>query len=440
MTEPEEIQDHGEFLIHDPGEDAMVAQLSVDAQWNTKKKGEMWGRLLTSREVDGQTVQGVKLFHLDTHARRLTITETWGEVETARRTISLEEQPPSEPETCAPPDPGPDRPLFTRLPFREADIWSDDDTRDWLLRRAEQEVMGLSALPRRIRLLGDGFQEILSMPLPLAAGLAPATGSTLRALSKRHGVERRFVEGWLPGSKGSDQAWILELDDHGGWWLATRDFERRPGLMGVWSSPWSRREGSGVKELPEPLRPIVSPPKGELAIDPGEPVRPPPPDIRMAFGTLKEGDPSPVTAGEVAEKVGRSYERKMHTGVLSDGQAVVVFRGKEWETWELRGELPAETDEMLRAIAARGDPPTAMALVRLSIVPFQGDPYRALVTTGEAQGRRLTRAMLIRLSADGSITGHRIVAQDHGEVGDEGWIGVEPNTNFSLVTLDSAEA
>ncbi len=97
-------------------------------------------------------------------------------------------------------------------------------------------------------------------------------------------------------------------------------------------------------------------------------------------------------------------------------------------------------DDMVRAICARGEVPTSLALVRHGIVEMNGEPYRALVTTGEAAGRRHLRALVMQMAPDGKVVGLLVYNEDGGEVGDDGWIGVPPITDMTLFTLDSGEA
>ena len=91
-------------------------------------------------------------------------------------------------------------------------------------------------------------------------------------------------------------------------------------------------------------------------------------------------------------------------------------------------------------IAARGEPPTSVALVRMGIIPLEGEPYRAMIIEGEAQGRRFMRGLLTKYGPDGTVLGNRLVVSDRGAMGHNGWIGVEPITEMSLFTLGSGEA
>jgi hypothetical protein len=434
------MADHGMFILQSPQEDILLLQLSESAARNAQKPGEAWARLKATRKDGTRSVEGIKTFHLDLNAKRLTITETWGGVETARRTLALDAEPEPVAGPCPPPDPGPDEPSFLRYSFLEAELLPDEELQAWAMRRAERDLLELSVLPRRIRLVGDGFQEVLALPGPAAPGLAPGTGATLRALFDRPRIERRLVEGWFAGVEGADQAWIVEIAEEGQGWLATLDFERRPGMIGVGKGEWSQRSGPVPDILPEALRPLCVPSPEATALAVGEPRRPGPPDIRMAFGSLPSEESPPSSAVLVAEKVGRDWESKLPLGALDEGVRLTLFRGQDRETWDLKGEMPTEIDELIRTIAARGDPPTSLALVRMGIFQFEGVFYRALITVGEALGQRYTRAMLIRMAPDGTVTGYRLVGRDEGPVGDDGWIGVEPTTSLSLTMLDAAEA
>ena len=443
MGKKSEPRDHGTFGLHSPQESVMLVQLVERARKNPQKPGHAWGRIQGSRKVDGRTEEGFKVYHVDLNSNRLTITEEWAKRETARKTVDLDaageiEEAPAGP--TAPPDPGSTTPTFFRLPFRAADLLPEDELREWAMTRAEEDVFGLSVLPRRIRLFGEGFQEVVALPQPLAANVAPGTGATLRALSTRPGVERRLVEGWFGSVDGRGTAWILDVGKDDEWWLAMRTFDRRPGMIGRWTSAWSQRAGTGLDAISSSLRVVLAPPPDEKPIAVGQPKAPAEPELGMFGGTLPPEKEVPVTAEDVADRVGRDWEAGLPLGKTPDGRRLTVFRGHEWETWHLDGELPMGVDDMIRAISARGEPPTSLALVRMGVLAFEGDAYRALVTEGEAQGRRWTRAMLIRMAPDGTVLGHRIVIRDHGEVGDDGWIGVAPITEMSLFTLGSGEA
>lgn len=433
--------DHGTFTIHAPQEIALLTQLSENAMKNPERPGEAFGRIGATRTVDGRTEQGFKIFHLDLNTQHVTITEEWSGLETARKTVALDAVDHDAPDDrpVALPDPGPASPTFCRMAFRAADLDIDDELRDWAKERADQDVLGLSVLPRRIRLFGEGFQEVASLPHPLAADLAPGTGATLKVLSARRGVQRRLVEGWFASGDGRGTAWILDLGEGDAWWLAMRAFERRPGMLGVWSSAWFIRAGVGPATLLPTLRPLIDLPAGEPAIPIGEPVAPPQPELGMFGGSLGPGEKPPTTAQAVAERVGASWEPKVHTEP-PEGARLTVFRGSEWETWHLDGEFPPGLDDIIRAIAARGAPPTSVALVRMGIIPLEGEPYRAMITEGEAEGRRYVRALVTKYGPNGEVLASRLAVSDPGEVGQNGWIGVEPITDLALFILGSAEA
>ncbi len=421
----------------------MLVQLAERAQKNPQKPGEAWGRIQGSRTVGGRTEEGTKTYHVDLNTNRLTITEEWAGRETARQTVALDDASravefPAGP--TAPPDPGPPTPSFHRLPFHAADLDIEAELREWVMERAEQDVFEHSVLPRRIRLFGARFQEVVKLPQPSAANVAVGTGATLRELSRRPGVERRFVEGWFGSVDGRGTAWILELGDDAAWWLAMRTFDRRPGMIGRWTSAWSQRDGHGPEGLNSSLQRVLAPPDDERPIALGQPRPPDEPQLGMFCGTLQPTEEVPTTAEAVADRVGRDWEANLPLGKQPEGPRLTVFRGHEWETWHLDGEFPMGLDDMIRAISARGESPTSLALVRMGVIEFEGDAYRALVTEGEAEGRRWTRAMLIGMAPDGTVRGYRIVIRDHGEVGDDGWIGVAPITEMSLFTLGSGEA
>lgn len=445
MTKPK--RDHGTFTLDSPADGVLLAQLWENAAKNPKKPGEAFGRIPATRMRNGKTEPGFKVFHVDLNNNRMTITEEWAGSETARRTTALNEvgelfEKHAEDRAVSLPDPGPTTTTFYRLPFRAAELSPDDELRDWAKERADEEVQLLSVLPRRIRLFGEGFQEVATLPRPFGADLAPGTGSTVRALQGRHGVERCIVEGWFASGDGRGTAWILEVGppaDGQQWWLTMRAFDRRPGNIGIWTSAWFNSAGSGTASLQQTLRPVLDPPSGASAIALGTPVSPPQAEVAMCFGTLPPADLPPTTAEEVALRIGRECEATLHTEP-PEGARVTLFRGSAWETWLLKGDFPMGLDDMIRAISARGETPTSLALVRMGVIPCEGDPYRALVTEGEAQGRRVTRGMLIRYGPDGTVLGHRLVGRIHEPPGHNGWIGIAPITDMSLFVLGAGEA
>lgn len=439
MSEPTDPPDHGVFALETPQQSVVLVQLAEDAQRNRDTPGHAWGRFQGKRTVGGRTEMGVKVLHVDLTRKRLTITEEWDGKETARQTIDLDidVDVPSGP--TPPPEPGPAKTMFHRFPFNAAALNPEPEVREWVLARADQDVLELSALPRRIRLFGEGFQEVVALPQALAPNVAPGTGATLRALFTRPGVERRFVEGWFGSVDGRGTAWILEVGERNRWWLAMRAFERRPGLIGQWTGAWSQRAGSGVTDLSNSLRSVLEPPPGERPIAVGKPRPPGTPELRMSSATLPPAEEVPATAEAVASRIGREWELSLPLGKTPDEPRVTVFRGQEFESWVLEDALPAGPDDVIRAIAARGERPTAIAFVRMGVFNFQGEAFRALITDGEAQGRRWTRALLMGLAPDGTVLGFRIVARDHGEVGENGWIGVPPPLELSLFTFEPKE-
>ena len=84
--------DHGAFLIHIPQEENVILFLYERINKNPDRPGEAWARVQTTWAPDTDPEQqGEKVFHLDTNAQVLEITERWGGEETARRTVDLAE-------------------------------------------------------------------------------------------------------------------------------------------------------------------------------------------------------------------------------------------------------------------------------------------------------------------------------------------------------------
>jgi hypothetical protein len=443
MSDEIEREDHGLFTFGVPHESLLVLQLQQQARDNPQRPGHAWGRLTGKREVDGREERVLKVFHVDLERQRLTVTEERDGVETARKTIDLAALHATPTDDSTPPnapDPGPAEATFERLPFHAAELLPEDELRNWLCSEAEDEVKGASVLRRRLFLFGDGFQEIATLPEAFAAGIAPGTAATLAAISRRPGVERRFVQGWLDGTDGAGTAFVAERLEDGGYWLAVRPFRRRLGMMGTWTADWSAREGTDLAEVPAELRPALVPAAGEVALELGTPKPPDAPSLGMTGGPLADGEVPPSTAEAVAARVARDWEPKVPAGEAIDGARIVVFRGREWETWEVEADPPMGLDDLIRAICARGEEPASLAVVRWSIITLEGQSVRALLTTGEAAGRRFTRALCVQLAPDNTPTRYRLAGSDHGVVGDDGWIGVPPITEMSLYIPGAAEA
>lgn len=86
------MPDHGAFYIHLPREDRIILHLYERASQNPEQPGEAWARVETVWNTDAEPQRGLKEFHLDTNNQVLEITESWGGVETARRTVDLADE------------------------------------------------------------------------------------------------------------------------------------------------------------------------------------------------------------------------------------------------------------------------------------------------------------------------------------------------------------
>lgn len=85
--------DHGSFFIHLPREDRVILELYAQAAKNPDRPGEAWAQVETTWAMGPDPVErGLKTFYLDTNAQVLCITECWGGVETARRTLDLADE------------------------------------------------------------------------------------------------------------------------------------------------------------------------------------------------------------------------------------------------------------------------------------------------------------------------------------------------------------
>lgn len=84
--------DHGNFFIHLPREDRVILELYDLASRNPDRPGEASSQVETVWSAGASVERGLKQFYLDTNAQVLCITESWGGVETARRTLDLADE------------------------------------------------------------------------------------------------------------------------------------------------------------------------------------------------------------------------------------------------------------------------------------------------------------------------------------------------------------
>jgi len=359
-----------------------------------------------------------------------------GDVTLARRTIELDAGP-REPDLRPPVlSPGPAEATYLREPFTAADLDIDDEFRQWAMDAHDEMLPGLGAVPACLGVFRARQQDCYTPAEPLYPANVARLGATLARMRQRPGIERALAEGWLDMGEPRGLAFVLEPLQGEGWWCATRPFSRRAGPIGEWSGPWRQQEGVGPAELPPGLRPLRWPLPAALPFETGEPRVMAVPDTEVAMGTLAAGQVLPTTAEDWAALAASPFERDVLAEKGEHAPRVIVFRGRDWERWNLDGPLPTDLDDMVRNICRRGGDPDAVVVVQFAIVPLEGGSFgKCLLARAEHRGERHTRAMEIVADSAGKpsrIRYLRLAGEDEA-----GWIGVAPLTEL---TTESAAA
>ncbi len=263
--------------------------------------------------------------------------------------------------------------------------------------------------------------------------------AALHQFGGREGVQRAFRQGeaLLPdeGGRLRRAACLLEVLEGERWWLAWRFFGQGEGGVGVQYGDWLRDRGEGWSELPEALRGWVDPGRLELKDFQHEetPTAPPMPDIQTAMGPWPYG--LPESLAETAEVIGRLLDQEVQRQGL-DALVVMIVRGEMIERWEIRGQLPCELDDMVRAFAGTGEPPEAVALLHPCTVKMpDGKVLRAVAAAVERGGRLATRLLPLSFPPEkGGLPvalAPMIVEQRERDPG-ACWIGVAPTAEINL--------
>lgn len=82
-------EDHGDFRIGVQNEQDVVTHAVQQASGNMQKPGEFWLRMKAVVESEGKKEEAVRTYHVDMFEMTLEVLETWGGVETARKTYKL---------------------------------------------------------------------------------------------------------------------------------------------------------------------------------------------------------------------------------------------------------------------------------------------------------------------------------------------------------------
>lgn len=435
MSTPEDDgSDFGKFTIGDPRERELLVHLHEQAAKNVNAPGTAFAKLKATDPKTGAYI-GTKTWSLDLVKRRMVVEEELRGKLTARKTIVL---PGSGERDDRVPNvvPGPEEHEFERRPW-PGDPDDDDDVRAPARAAVEQDTPGFSVTLARVRLLRRRSQDVLTMPRPCFPANTAVMGATLAQLRLAPGVERATAEGWLDVGEGVGLAFVFDWLPDDGWWLATRRFRRRAGPLAEWIGPWKEEEGVGPSKVPIQLRAVRWPMSTVTPLDPGEPEPFALPDVAMQPGRLTGNDPLPEKAADLATFVGRPFEADLLGGKPAQGPRVVVFRGRDWERYELDGELPTDLDDVVRALCAKEPQPQAVVVVHHSIVTVaDGTQARCLLSVAEVAGIRSVRAMQYVCDPDGKLTSWRLLATpDQHLQGGDGWIGVEPVTALGFDVL-----
>ena len=197
---------------------------------------------------------------------------------------------------------------------------------------------------------------------------------------------------------------------------------------------WTESEGEGVDDLPEALQAwVTDDPERLESIALREQARKAPvPFVRAAVGQLQV--PLPEDAMGVARIAGELTLKDATAGPLNH-MVVLVFRGEDYERWEVREKLPCSPDDLVRAIAAYSQA-EAVGLVHPGVVnidsPEGQAERRAVVSRVERDGRVALHLQTLHVAQDGTISAAEAFLQDGGEAGDDGWIGVPPTVEVNI--------
>jgi hypothetical protein len=395
---------------------------------------------------NGATRVGIRSLEVDLGANTLTVTESWDGRETARKSCRLDQLPSQQkPGLFAPRPPkreaGPVRPV--RRPPDGLATHDPAAVQARILERAETEITTTGALAERIVLVCDHHLEELSVADARAVHRDGSALYTLAALAGRPGVNVRILMGELEPVGAVRTGFflgILEGDPEGRFWFAKREFRILGGRIasrGSWDVSDGLHWGGDWHELPRHLRT----PRAPWAWLPATSV--PMPTLHCRLHTL----PAPVTgpAEKFAAAAAGIQEYDAWTKGL-DGTHVFAFRGREVEQFVVRGENPVGIDDLCRALAARGEPPDAMATMALGTFhDKQLDQItRAVFTIAEAGGQRYQRILAMHWAPgarpDDPCKEMRYWGSVPEDVSGRGWIGVAPVTELDLFPLSAGDA
>ena len=291
-------------------------------------------------------------------------------------------------------------------------------TRAWVVDGAEQEVALRGRLTPAMRVLLPDRQ--LLVQTPFLAGEEQASVAVFHRLLRTEGAIRGYREGEITAD-GQRKATVLEHDAAGNAWACWRSVATHDGAVGVFlGDAWTEiddREPALHAWLDAGGR------SAEMGPDRVRDTPPPPFEVRMAAVTLDVDVPTDAEA--VAEYAGSLLDSEISTKGL-DSTVVLVFRGRAFERWELRGTPSGTVDDALRAIALSSDA-QAIALVTGIVGEFYGATRRAVAIVAETTGRRFERALPLTFDPAGGAFPLPPVGRWHDALTPESrWIGTAP--------------
>lgn len=214
------------------------------------------------------------------------------------------------------------------------------------------------------------------------------------------------------------------------WRASWRRIGTGEGGVGVFHGDWEHASGVGNHTLPEALREWLDPGNRSINFGPmkfeNEPK--PEPDVRMAPGTL--GADPPTTADGVANMTGSMLDAEILAKGL-DYLLLLVYRGRDFERWEVRGDLGCDADDFIRAVSGWSKP-DSVAILYGTVGPFHGQQRRGVSTLAEAQGRRFERVLPLSFGPDGKPSPLSPLGRWHTVAPADLWIGVAPKAEVAL--------
>lgn len=423
--------DFGEFTVAHQDEEALLSRLWAEAAVRPEARGVAQVRM-EATDPKTRKVMAVKSLILDIPGDRLVVIEERDGRVTARRTVALDSKS-NVPDTRPPAlTPGPAEADFHREPFLSADLDIDEELRDWVMSALDERLPGLAGVVAEVGIYRARTLDAFIPGSPLLPANIARLGATLHALRMRPGVLRSLVEGWVGTDEAAGLAFVFEPLANDGWWLGTRPFRRRAGPIGEWTGPWKQQEGTGPSALPMQFRALRWPLATAVPFVVGEPSAIEFPEMEVRGGTLPASQVLPRTAADYAALAALPFESDAAAQKGAHAPRAVVFRGRQFELWQLEPPLPTDLDDVMRNIAMRGVAPDAMALVQFGLVPIEGGALaRCLLTVSEYADARHVRAMELRMDAEGSVVATRYLTLAQAQHDDTRWIGVEPITRLS---------